>query len=94
MRNAYVGLILRHHELELEFLLPETGVARRWLFDFAAQRPVACVWAVMERSIASEIADLLAEGEGVAALRHMTSGAESMGPLLEADGGQSQGSES
>jgi hypothetical protein len=94
MRNSFVGLIRRHHELELEFLLPETGVARRWLFGFAAQRPAACVWAVMEGSLALEIADLLSEGEGAAALRHIMSGAESMGPLLEADEGKSQGSAS
>ncbi len=94
MRNAFVGLICRHHELELESLLPETGVARRWVFDFAAQRPVACVWAVMERSLAAEINDLLAAGEGAVALRHMASGAESMGPLLEIEELSNQGAAS
>lgn len=83
MRNSFVGLIRRHRDLELESLLPESGITRRWLLDFSEQRPSACVWAVLDQSVAAEITELLAEGEGVAALRCMASGAACMGPLVQ-----------
>jgi hypothetical protein len=84
MRNSFVGLIRHHRDLELESLLPECGLTRRWLLDRSEQRRAACVWAVIDQSIADEITDLLADGEGVAALRFMASGATCMGPILDA----------
>lgn len=83
MRNSFVGLIRRHRDLELESLLPESSATCQWLLMAAQQQRAMCVWAVMDCGVAAEIADLLAEGDGVAALRHMTGYAECMGPLLE-----------
>ncbi len=83
MRTSFVALIRRHSELELASLLPESHVTRQWLLRAADRRTSACVWAVIDRSVAGEIADLLAEGEGVSALHRLDCSAEHLGPLLE-----------
>jgi hypothetical protein len=82
MLNAFVGLIHRHQELGLQWLLPECREAHQWLFDYGQQRPTVAVWAVMDRGVAAEVVDLLAEGDGVAALRRVAGGATCMGPVL------------
>ena len=82
MRRSFIGLVGRHSQWELESLLPESSATCQWLLTAAQQRRAMCVWAVMDRSIATEVAELLAEGDGVAALRHMTGCAVCMGPLL------------
>ena len=82
MLNAFVGLILRHQELELHWLLPECRAAHQWLFEYGQQRPTVAVWVVMDRGVAAEVIDLLADGDGVAALRRVAGVATCMGPLL------------
>lgn len=79
MRNSFVGLV---SVFGLESLLPECDTTRCWLQQAAHRHEGACVWAVMEQDVASEIADLLAEGEAMSALRRMAYSAECMGPAL------------
>jgi hypothetical protein len=79
MRNSFVGVV---SAFGLESLLPECDTTRDWLQRAAHRQEGACVWVVMQQGVASEIADLLAEGESMSALQRMTYGADCMGPLL------------
>jgi hypothetical protein len=79
MRTSFLGIV---SDEGLESLVPECEATRGWLHQMAKRRRVACVWAVMELSVASEIADLLADGESQAAFRHMEIAAESVGRML------------
>ena len=78
MRNSFVGLV---SAFGLESLLPECDTTRCWLQRAAHQHEAACVWAVMEQGVASEIAQLLAEGEAMRAFHWMANSAECMGPM-------------
>jgi hypothetical protein len=79
MRNSFVGLV---SAFGLESLLPECDTTRCWLQRAAHRHAAACVWAVMEQSVACEIANLLADGEAMPAFQRMTYGAECLGPML------------
>ena len=61
MLNAFVGLIHRHEELELQWLLPECQAAHQWLFAGRHPRSMIAIWAVMDGGVAAEVVDLLAE---------------------------------
>ena len=87
MRTSFVGLVSR---FGLELLLPECAASRSCLQQAATARKAACIWAVLEQNVASEIAHLLATDERWTALHRLSYGADCVGPLDEscASGGE------
>jgi hypothetical protein len=78
MRSSFVAVIGR---LGLESLVPECHAAHRWLRSAVADRPAACLWAVMEPAEAAGIRDLLEADEADWALTEFARAAEFKGPL-------------